>query len=1258
MANNDKTYPPLHQQTREVFNTALVQLCKIEGTKVTVYREKMSFKLYGANTRLENWFYRENQLTIKPPTFEDFRKIALHVAETRVPLYEPLNEKPLKTLPQSERLAMLENIGTADWVRKFLENALPAAQIEEILSAIGKKIVNVWPSPQAPLSYADMGKKLDELFSHLNGEKKPSFVTVVGGSGNGKTTLVKLACRDPRMWLRFTDGIMWVDCKRANTTSDLLGLLRSHIENLGGSSPGGEQPTEYTSKLRQTIGEQRRMLIVLDNVENFDVIDAFNVNLDHCARLVITQSNEIGTKADVFNVFVTEIEDEAAEKYLSKLPKGDDPGATAALKLLVKKLEGWALVLNIVKVYLFTQIRQDEESGAFRPFATHVGSFLHQSAKLDAVQKASGDRFAHFEHFVKASLNTLSDKAASLYQSMVIFAAGAAIPRGLICAFAKRLPNGAGSDREVEGWLSKMVDLKLLEHTSSIEPDGYTYQLHDFIHNYLANKAEDEQRRGWHRECLSAMLEHSNAQTWASVPETHTYIWDHLITHLIGAGDQGKLSEVLLDPEFMIKAFSLQGVGTYTEHVQRAVGDVSKANTLLKWAAWLGNFTDLLVRCQTVQDQIDTVWARTKHEPDLYTIHEAFGLRRSAPVLTPVDKLNDISLPTLKHTFPHPTTSSLIAITESRSGRWYAATSKDLSNRKSKKSEASPPSHAIYVWHSETGKRRATLGIEGMGTVEKLVAYPDGVRLATIGKDKTLRLWDVVSGHHIAPHGIPPAVALGLSEVRQELIIGQSAGILLICDSNTLAEKGQIDLPERKPVLSLAIHPNGTHVAAINHCDIILVDLSTRKITQTIPYDKRVFRVAFSPDGDRLVATSVGVVVVFDRVTGHQEVIEVSEGFLFAMAFSPNGKQMAVAGSDSRVYVIAEDAIERRIYPVGKHTNTVLDVAFTKQGDIISASGDGSFHRWQNESCTAYLPPPTHHQVWVRSASFNAAGTHVVSVDENGLAIVWDVQTRQPLHQTFRHKQDLAFGRFTTDDSAYAVCSLAGELNLFDANTSAQIRTFKTENSRIRDMVFGHTNPWLICGDRRGHVLVFNHSTGARLQKLSGHIGYITSLALSADDTVLVTGGRNSQLIVWDTATWQPSPWLRLESPRSPEAEPAWFYTLAFSPDNAFLASGTHDGWVYIWQFAEGNRFQLLHSLRVSPIQKGAILGLTFDPTGQTLLASSLDEKIRLFDVRSGELLTTFYSDSMVFDCEFHPHQQGLIVIATEHEVAWLSMAQ
>ena len=69
--------------------------------------------------------------------------------------------------------------------------------------------------------------------------------------------------------------------------------------------------------------------------------------------------------------------------------------------------------------------------------------------------------------------------------------------------------------------------------------------------------------------------------------------------------------------------------------------------------------------------------------------------------------------------------------------------------------------------------------------------------------------------------------------------------------------------------------------------------------------------------------------------------------------------------------------------------------------------------------------------------------------------------------------------------------------------------------------------------------------------------------------------------------------------------------TLAFSPNSAFLASGSDDATIRIWDVATGRETNLLEG------HTSAITSVAFTADGQTLASASYDETLRLWDVAS-----------------------------------------
>ncbi len=84
---------------------------------------------------------------------------------------------------------------------------------------------------------------------------------------------------------------------------------------------------------------------------------------------------------------------------------------------------------------------------------------------------------------------------------------------------------------------------------------------------------------------------------------------------------------------------------------------------------------------------------------------------------------------------------------------------------------------------------------------------------------------------------------------------------------------------------------------------------------------------------------------------------------------------------------------------------------------------------------------------------------------------------------------------------------------------------------------------------------------------LTGHEGDITSVAISSDNSFIVTGSSDETAIIWDSKTG--------ELLHTLSGHTGWINSVAISSDNSFIVTGSWDNTAKIWN-AQG---QLLNTL-------------------------------------------------------------------------------
>ena len=235
------------------------------------------------------------------------------------------------------------------------------------------------------------------------------------------------------------------------------------------------------------------------------------------------------------------------------------------------------------------------------------------------------------------------------------------------------------------------------------------------------------------------------------------------------------------------------------------------------------------------------------------------------------------------------------------------------------------------------------------GAVNGLAVARSGARFATVGTDRTLRLWSVTKDAFLVRHTFTaPAVGVAWADDDRRLLAADGFVVGLFSPLNTKPPRG-FESP-RGGVTALAATPDGNRaLTGLTDGYLRLWDTAAGRPDEW-PAAARgpVTAVDISSDGARaLAAVQDGPVSVWNLAgRGKADEWTPHPGGTVAVQFSPNGKLAATAGADGSAGVY-DLAAKREVCRLTGHTGPVTGIAWQGGGrQLVTVGVDGTARLW------------------------------------------------------------------------------------------------------------------------------------------------------------------------------------------------------------------------------------------------------------------------------------------------------------------------
>ncbi|NOX63510.1 MAG: AAA family ATPase [Chloroflexi bacterium] len=406
--------------------------------------------------------------------------------------------------------------------------------------------------------------------------------------------------------------------------------------------------------------------------------------------------------------------------------------------------------------------------------------------------------------------------------------------------------------------------------------------------------------------------------------------------------------------------------------------------------------------------------------------------------------------------------------------------------------------------------------------------------------------------------------------------------------------------------------PNGRYLATRSRDTVALVEMASGREVTRIRHEGSVLDVDFGPDGRYLATRSGDDTAALVEVESGREVTRIRhEGDVFDVVFSPGGRYLATASRDDAAALVEVES-GREVTRI-RHDGAVFDGVFSPDSRYLAT---GSLYTAALvEVASGREVTRIRHEGPVWGVDFSLDGRYLATASWDGAAALVEVESGREVTR-IRHVDSVRDVIFSPDGRYLATASEDGAAALVEVESGREVTRIRHE-SDVEDVVFSPDGRYLATASEDGAAALVEVASGREVTRI-GDEGSVLEVDFSPNGRYLATRSWDGTVALVEVESGREVTRIRHES---------FVLDVDFSPDSRYLATRSGDTVVLV-EVASGREVtRIRHESDVEDV--------IFSPDGRYLATGSRDGAAALVEVASGREVTRIRHEDVVLEVDF-----------------------